>query len=181
MKEIKKAPLTAIAFPCRLAKDPATYKNKPIFVRAIENTPEFNTKIGSNFNYIYVKPKEEREIKTIIKLKDTGDSIVLDENLSRKEGLEYAHNHWSKNLSSKQISVLHKKEKAKDVLAFDEENFEHIDKDSIDWKRIIERNITMKLQTIFEAMGWDMKEITLNSPKTTKRWIGKSWIEDEKY
>ena len=166
-KEIKHAPLQDIAFPCRLAKDPTQYKNRPIFVRALDNTPEFSAKIGSSFYYIYVKPQAESKTKTIIKIKTdvskaeiAYQDITLDKNLTRKEGIEYARKHWDKpEMDSKIISVLHKKEKPKDVLAFDEDNQEHIHRGYVAWQRIIERNILMKLETVFEAMGWNIKEI----------------------
>jgi hypothetical protein len=45
------------------------------------------------------------------------------------------------------------------VQAFDEERFNHIDKTKIDWEQMINRNITMKLQTIFEAMKWNIKDV----------------------
>lgn len=45
------------------------------------------------------------------------------------------------------------------VQAFDEESFKHIDKTKIDWEQMINRNITMKLQTIFEAMKWNIKDV----------------------
>ena len=166
MKEIKYAPLQDVAFPCRLAKDPKGYKNKPIFCRALENTPELDAKIGESFYYIYVKQQEERDIKTVIKIKNNFEKegisyqdIELDQNLSRKEGIEYAKKKWNKKFDSKEISVLHQKEKPRDVIAFDEDNQEHVHIGYVDWKRIIERNILRKLETIFEAMNWDVKEI----------------------
>lgn len=163
MKEIKDAPLQDIAFPCRLAKDPNEYKNRPIFVRAVDNTPEFETKIGNSFYYIYVKPQGENKTKTIIKIKPTEDmsygTIELDENLSRKEGIDYARTHFKKEFDSKQISVLHRKDKPKNVLAFNEEIQDHIHRGFVDWDRIIQRNILMKLETIFTAMKWNTQEI----------------------
>jgi len=45
------------------------------------------------------------------------------------------------------------------VLAFTEDINDHINRDKIDWERGIERNIVMKLDTIFEALKWDINEI----------------------
>ena len=177
IQTITNKPLQDIAFPCKLSKTSEEYKNKPIFVRALENTPEFDSKIGNNFYYIYVKPQEEPEIKTVIKIKGNleetdgvsyGD-IILSKNLNRKEGIEYARKQWKQNeLDTKLIRVLHKKEKHKNVLDFDEENYEYIDKFKIDWERIIERNILNKAEVIFDAMDWDMKKV-LNMPKKTPK------------
>jgi len=165
-KDIKNAPLQDIAFPCRLAKDPVNYKNKPIFVRALENTPEFSVKIGESFYYIYVKPQEESDTKTIIKIKNDFEKdgisyqdIVLDKNLTRKEGLEYAKKQYNKEFDSKEVSVLHRKDKPKDVIAFSDEVFDHVHRGLVDWSLIIQRNILMKLDTIFESLNWDVKEV----------------------
>jgi len=90
--------------------------------------------------------------------------------LTRKEGIEYARKQFKQpELDSSRISVLHQKSKAKDVMAFDEDNNEHIKRDMVDWDMIIRRNILMKLDTIFEAMGWDVKEIGYQpTPKLPK-------------
>ena len=53
------------------------------------------------------------------------------------------------------------------VRAFDEENFGHILKEEIDWQRVLERNIIMKLETIFEAMQWQISEV-YTAPITSK-------------
>lgn len=44
----------------------------------------------------------------------------------------------------------------KNVLAFDRHNVEHIK--NIDWQEMIRRNIDMKVNNIFEAMGWIEKQ-----------------------
>jgi len=171
---IKCEPLKDIAFPCKLSKKPSEYKNLPIFVRAMNNTPNFKKKVGNNFYYIFVKPSGEQSIKTLIKVKPTIDisyaPIELDENLTRKEGIEYARKQFNQpELESSKISVLHLKTKPKDVMAFDESSYEHIKRDIIDWDMIIKRNILMKLDTIFEAMRWDVKEIGYqHTPKLPK-------------
>ena len=117
IKNFQNNKIMDIAFPCKLAKQAHEYKNIPIFVRAMTNTPEFKAKVGDNFYYIFMKGQDST-----------------------------------------------KKEMVK---AFNEDNFAHINKDEIDWQRVLERNIIMKLDVIFEAMKWDIKEIYL-APATTK-------------
>ena len=53
------------------------------------------------------------------------------------------------------IAIGMKKGKVKDILAFDDDTIASIDRDKIDWNRIIERNILNKIGVIFEAMGWN--------------------------
>ena len=82
--------------------------------------------------------------------------IVISKNLTRKEGIEYARKEWNApTYPSKSISVLHKKSKTKDVMAFDENQDSHIDRAQVNWKKMIERNITNKYKVICEAMDWD--------------------------
>jgi hypothetical protein len=54
------------------------------------------------------------------------------------------------------------------VMAFDEEAFEHIDKSKINWETIIKRNVIMKLDTIFEAMKWNVSDV-IELPKKKPR------------
>ena len=53
--------------------------------------------------------------------------------------------------------IIESKGKNKNVMAFDEDNKNHV-KD-IDWETMKNRNIYMKLTTIFEAMKWDIREL----------------------
>jgi len=174
----KNTPLQNISFPCSLGMKPEDYKNKPIFLRALNNTKGFTKKIGEAYYYIYVIPSEERKITTIIKDKNTAEEeleefderiypdIILDKNLTRKEGIETARKQWKvHNYPTKSISVVHKKEQAKDVLAFDEENNSYIDKSMVNWTIMLEKNIMKKLVTIFKAMSWDLEGF-LNEEKT---------------
>ncbi len=171
--EIKQLPnqqLKDIAFPCRLSKQPEKYKNLPIFVRAMNNTPGFKKRVGENFYYIFVKPEESNELKTVIKIIPTEDisyeTIELDENLTRKEGIEYARKEFNEpELDSKRIKVLHQRPKPKNVVAFDEETAKNTK--NVDWDMIIKRNIMMKLDTIFEAMKWDIGKIGYQPPLET--------------
>jgi len=58
------------------------------------------------------------------------------------------------------IYMRERDEKGNDVvLAFTEENNEHINREKIDWQKMKERNLIMKLDTIFEAMKYDLNEI----------------------
>jgi DNA polymerase I len=119
INNFKAQKLQDIAFPCKIAKAPEEYKNIPIFVRAIKNTPNlsFNPKVGDNFYYVYMEGKDE--------------------------------------------------DKKDMVMAFDEENFSHVLREEIDWQRMLERNIIMKLDVIFEAMGWLITDV-YTAPPTSK-------------
>ncbi len=55
------------------------------------------------------------------------------------------------------------------VLAFDEKNKSHIDKEKVDWHQMVNRNVTMKINTIFEAMKWNIDEIIDIAPKKIKK------------
>jgi DNA polymerase elongation subunit (family B) len=115
---LKTRPLKDISFPCKLARQPEAYKNIPIFVRALRNTPGFDKKVGDPFYYIFMEGKDD---------------------------------------SKKDL-----------VMAFDEEAFEHIDKSKINWETIIKRNVIMKLDTIFEAMKWNVSDV-IELPKKKPR------------
>ena len=47
--------------------------------------------------------------------------------------------------------------KDSNVLAFSEKYYEHIDLKLIDWKKMIERNISNKVEKLFEALSWDYR------------------------
>jgi len=114
-EEIKGVPLEDIAFPCKLGRPLEDYKNLPIFVRALNNTPNFDKRIGDNYYWIYVISQGQDE-----------------------------------------------KGKPKNVMAFDKKHQDHID--DVDWDLIIERNITMKAEVIFQAMVWDFSKIATPKP-----------------
>ena len=159
IKRIRTQSLKDIAFPCKLARQVEEYKNVPIFVRALQNTSNFKKKIGDPFYYIYVKPDGEQDVKTLIYV--DGELVEsLNKNLSRKEGIEFLMT-TRQLLRDKncKIQVLHQKSKPKDVKAFDEDNYAHINRDTVDWELMIKRNIWMKLSVIFEAMNWDLKNL----------------------
>lgn len=53
-----------------------------------------------------------------------------------------------------------------DVLGFTKTNERIINKDNIDWKEMIRRNIDSKMEKIFEAMGWEViKEVKIREIK----------------
>ena len=123
VEKFSKYPLTYIGFPCKLARKPEDYtKNKPIFLRALQNTqellPEFNKGLGERYYFI---------------------EIIPDKNLDRKTRL------------------------AKNVLAFDKKTQEHIK--SVNWKKMIEKSIIMKIKPIFEILKWQWGEITEKTEK----------------
>jgi DNA polymerase elongation subunit (family B) len=117
--KVKDQPLNEIAFPCKISKQPEEYKNVPIFLRALRNTPNYEKKVGDPYYYIFMQGKDE---------------------------------------TKKQL-----------VMAFDEDNSTHIDRSVVDWEQMVNRNITMKLATIFEAMGWDISEVVYVKPKKTRK------------
>lgn len=173
--------LKDVAFPCKLGRKMENYISIPIFVRALKNTPNFTKKVGELFYYIFIEPKEyeEKEIeKNVIMTydKEGKEKGFKNFTLNRlNKAIEVTNMDLRKDSDGEELNEderleklkkqgLYKSEcvmikgKAKDVIAFDEDNYGHV-KD-IDWKRIIERNIIMKLETIFQAMGWKMEEVT---------------------
>jgi len=83
------------------------------------------------------------------------DVLVKNMDIERKEKL-MAHLIEKGELTAT-IDII--KGKVKNVMAFDDDNFEHIEKSKIDWKTMTDRNIYMKLDTIFTAMGWSIGEV----------------------
>ena len=64
--------------------------------------------------------------------------------------------HYSaKELVAKVRKQIHQTKVDIDVLAFDEYNVKKIDRNKIDWNKMLERNINNKIKVIFEAMGWN--------------------------
>ena len=163
--KLQQAPLEDIAFPCKRASK--EYKNKPIFIRALENSSGFDKKIGEPYYYIYVIP-ESYEIKekeaTLIQTYNKDGLEKGFKNLTPKR-LETAKEVHGMGLSEDELiekgiiktETVEVKGKARDVMAFDAKKKTHIH--HIDWDKMIDRNIYMKLDTIFEAMGWDIGEV----------------------
>jgi len=176
MELIKSTPLHEIAFPCRLGRAPEDYKNVPIFLRALnyahELNPKFGKKIGSKYFYIYMVPNEFEMVTSNVMFLDgkkmTNSSLkpywekqygetVLVKNMDESKKDKLIENLIiNKNIT---IENIEQKGKAKDVMAFDEKIYDQVDISKINWKKMTERNITMKLEVIFKAMGWEMSEL----------------------
>lgn len=173
IEDIRNVPLEDIAFPCKLGQAVDKYKNLPIFLRALNNTDNFDKKVGENYYYIYVNATEYETKSEVIELLDGNKltpsklkedwekyygkkTLVKDMAQDKKEELI---NHLEKEgrVTKKRVEV---KGRAKDVMAFDLKNKEHI-KD-VNWERMIERNVLMKLVVIFEALSWDLGEISIS-------------------
>ena len=179
-KEIKNLPyesLLDISFPCKLARKPEDYSNTPIFLRALQNST-ITKRVGEPYHYIFIKP-ESYEMKTVTKelimTYDKDGNEKEFKNLTDKRlitackfglgedfiELDKIDDIMQEQLVEKKLMKTVKIEvqgKAKDVVAFDESTIEQI-KGKVDWQKIIQRNIIMKLSTIFEAMSWDINEI----------------------
>jgi DNA polymerase elongation subunit (family B) len=145
-ERIKTLSLIDIGFPCRINAE-KIYKSMPIFMRGLEYTkeinPNFNKAAGDSFYWIPVIPfgKATRKSSRNKTNKETGE----------------------KELQSSE------KEVDKDVLCYDEDNYEHIK--NVDWKKIIDKSITMKCEAIFLAMKWDLstiKEIKVKKERKKK-------------
>jgi DNA polymerase-2 len=156
--------LINVAFPCKLAKKPSDYKNRPIFVRAIEETNGFEAKVGDPFYYIYVIPEyyyEDKQVEEIYKLvpgKRSG--TTKKQRVTKKELDAMSPEELEIALEKKEINIEEKirsTKKQRDVKAFNKETQNTIE--NVDWKKMIERNITNKLDVLFNAMGWKMEEI----------------------
>jgi DNA polymerase elongation subunit (family B) len=140
---IKLVPLTDIGFPCKI-NNTKDYKSIPIFVRALEYSKElfgFTKVAGDTFYYIYVEPfgKAIRKASRNMKNKETGVKEI--------------------KTSEKEIN--------KNVLAYDDEQFDHIK--NIDWKKMIDRTIIDKCEHIFTALSWDLSLIKEVKVKKIKK------------
>ena len=101
--------LIDIAFPCKIAKPLEEYKHVPVFVRALDSTPEFNASVGENFYYIYMEGTDEK----------------------RKDN----------------------------VKAFNADVYQHINREELNWDKMLSRNIIDKCEGIFTAMKWNLIEV----------------------
>jgi DNA polymerase elongation subunit (family B) len=160
INDIKKVPLVDIAKPCKLGKKPEEYKSKPIFVRALEETPGFTKSVGDNFFYVYVKPEYTKEIKKVVEYyrevpgKRAGTTKKEKLKVSEITALS-AKNEFDILVAEGKIKrvelekeVIH----AKNVQAFDEDHLTHLRE--VDWEKAIEVNILKKLVAPFVALGW---------------------------
>ncbi len=146
-ERIKTLPLIDIGFPCKLSKSAEEYKSIPIHIRGLKYTqelvPNFEKRLGDSFYWLPIIPfgTSMRKSSRNQKNKDTGE----------------------KELKSSE------KEVKKDILCYDEENYEHIKE--VNWEKLIERSIYGKCEHIFEALGWDLsliKEIKIKKTRNKK-------------
>jgi hypothetical protein len=71
--------------------------------------------------------------------------------------------------TGEKIDKTSEKEIDKNVLAYDEEKFDHVK--NINWKKMIDKTIIGKCENIFEALGWDLsliKEVKVKKIKKIK-------------
>ncbi len=168
IKELPNESLIDIAFPVKLGKKPEDYKNVPIFLRALNNS-ELKKRVGEPFHYIFIKSEGyDMDIvkKTLIQTYDKNSKEKGFKNITEKR-LNTAKEIHGMGMTEEEfiekglikVEDVEVKGKAKDVIAFDETTIEQI-KDKVDYKKMIERNILMKLDVIFNAMKWDLNEVT---------------------
>jgi DNA polymerase elongation subunit (family B) len=154
---IKSLPLIEIGFPCRISQK-EDYKSIPIFMRGLDYTKElinFDKVIGDSFYWIPVMP--------------FGKAI-------RKS----SRNKTNKETGEKEIQSS-EKEVNKDVICFDEDNYNHIKKDAFDldksidqkvmvnWNKVIDKSIIMKCESIFLALKWELSLIKEIKPKKERK------------
>jgi len=144
-ERIKTLTLVDVGFPCRISQK-EDYKSIPIFMRGLAYTKElikFDKVVGDSFFWINVKP--------------FGTAI-------RKS----SRNKTNKETKEKTIQTS-EKEINKDILCFDENQFEHIKE--VNWEKVIEKSITGKCEAIFAALKWDItliKEVKEKKPRKKK-------------
>jgi hypothetical protein len=142
-ERIKTLPLIDVGYPCRISQKEG-YKSIPIFLRGLEYTQELNKfekNVGDSFYWIPVIPfgKAIRKSSRNKKNKETGETEIQS--------------------SEKEVN--------KDVLVFDEDNYDHIKE--IDWNKIIEKSIIDKVEHVFNALGWTMEEIKPTKVKKERK------------
>ena len=158
---IKESPLEDIAIPCSINKKISSYKVNTKPIQALENSPGYNKEIGDRFYWIYVEPEydisEEEVTEYYRKVPGKREGTLKQEKLKVGEIRDLLlNNQLDKMLSEEDIfkkTSIKKVKKARNVMAFDKNHKTHLK--TIDWKMMINRNILMKLTTIFTAMGWE--------------------------
>jgi DNA polymerase elongation subunit (family B) len=157
IKEMKEASLFDIALPAKIAPN-KEYTNEPIFVRALRYS-ELQLRAGDLFYWIYCEPFGAETQKADRKKKITKKEL--------KEGINPI---WTKNKKGDYIKVVEVEiKKPKDIIAFTEDSPLDLNKYKINWQKMAERNITMKLDTIFGAMGWIEKPTQDDALEELKR------------
>jgi len=158
-ERIEGLPLSEVSFPCKLSRKAEDYKNKPIFIRAMEETEGFEKKIGEKFYYIYVEPEHyeiEKEVEEYYILEEGArPGTTRKKKLSLKKVLEMEDDESDVKIHHEVKTK--KVKKARDVKAFDERTWKSIE--NVDWVKMKDRNIWMKLDTIFGAMGWEINDV----------------------
>ncbi len=133
IENFKNKPIKDIAFPFQISSE--IYQSEPIFMRAVHYTdeiiPNFSKDYHDSLYYIYVKPfgESQRTSSRMLKNKETG----------------------KRELKTTTTTI------NKDVLAFDSNNFSHIKE--VDYDKMLKRNIYDKIETIYEALGWNFDTI----------------------
>ena len=121
-------------------------------------------RIGDLYYWTYVIPKEKELIseekryyfgrnRLEKELYDEVKNLVKNDNLAHIitfKKKDYTVEDFNAKLRSETFQTL----KDIDVMAFDEFNQTHINKEDIDWHTMINKNIISKSDKIFEAMGW---------------------------
>jgi len=163
-EEMKKAPLLDIACTFRFNTPIENYKSIPIGCRAMIETPNFDKYLGDDFYYIYIEPEYYYEEKEVIdyyrEVPGKREGITKKEKLSFKKISELAYKqscsptYLIETGAVKVKKSIKKVKKARDVQAFDEYNQDLMR--PVDWKKVIDANITKKLKSIFIAMNWDL-------------------------
>jgi len=169
-ERIKTLPLIDIGFPCRISKEVGTYKSIPIFMRGLEYTKELNP----NFNKV------------------SGDSFYWLPTIPFGKSIRKSSRNKT-NKETKEVTIQSsEKEVQKDVICFDEDNLDHIKRDSFDldksvdqkvtinWEKIIDKSITMKCEAIFLALKWDLSLIKEIKPKKERRKADRKVKEEER-
>lgn len=162
-EDLKSQPLENISFPCSLSKKPSEYASYTKPLQALDNTPGFQKDIAENFFYVYVEPEYYTEENSVVEYyrevsgkrsgsfkKEKLTKVKLEElcRASRKDAEALV----SDGMIKKEVRI-QKVKKSRDVMAFDEECKEHIR--NVDWEQMKQRNVFMKTETLFKAMGWE--------------------------
>jgi DNA polymerase elongation subunit (family B) len=168
---IKNLPISEFAFPCKMRSSVEEYKVLPIFIRALNYSRElyaFSKQPGDLFYYIYMQ-SFGNEVKTVKqwqlngknvtpkRWKDTLHLLHLDETAELN-----VENDITKQLITSNIlkeEEITKPGAVKNVLAFDSKKQTHIDREKIDWQKMIERNIDNKAEVVFTAMKWEKPKL----------------------
>lgn len=160
IEEMKMASLFDIALPAKIAPN-KEYTNEPIHCRAFRYAQEEKTLQnilpGTIFYWIYVEPFGIETKKVDRKKKVTKKEL--------KEGIK---SEWTKNKNGDYFKIVEANaDTEKNIIAFTEEEPLDIVKYKVNYQKMTERNITMKLENIFEAMSWNKtKEQTIQSQQT---------------